>query len=307
METLRYIKLKIIQDIARMPKLAAAITMVKDDYFFLEKWVTYYGEMFGRDSLYVINHGGSPKVDEIAKGCNVMHLPGDFDETFDAKRWRLLQNLANGLRSYFRFVICGDVDEYIVLDPKTGLTLPEFLSKRRKRVLITPLGLEVIHRKDVETDTISDAILGPRKYCRFSTYFCKPCIIGKPVNLARGGHYSEDSELLVFKNLYLFHMKYCDSDLFKGTLKTRSTQVQNIGDANAEDSVLSAHWFSDKGTEDELLTYLANMPISADFDFSDRLEEMNATWGPRVEGLWHFKKHVGETLFEIPERFHGII
>ena len=35
----------------------AAVTMVRDDAFFLRAWLAHYGEMFGRQNCYVINHG----------------------------------------------------------------------------------------------------------------------------------------------------------------------------------------------------------------------------------------------------------
>ncbi|MCP5074986.1 MAG: hypothetical protein GY947_17060 [Rhodobacteraceae bacterium] len=291
-----------------MKKLAAAITMVKDDYFFLKKWVDYYGGLFGKQSLYIFNHGGDPKIDRIAEGCNVMYLPPGFDETFDAKRWRLLNNFTNGLRNYYRFVICGDVDEFIVPDPKLKLDLADFLAKRQGRVLITPIGLEVIHRREVETQSVEKSILGPRLHCRFSTYFCKPCVIGKPVDLARGGHYAMDPKLLLFRNLYLFHMKYADYNIYTGTLKRRVTQVEAIEGHDKDASDLSAHWFLEPGAEGAELDKLANLPLRDRFDFSDRLKEMDQTWEPRGEdGLWHFRKHVGQELFPIPERFSGII
>jgi len=291
-----------------MKNLAAAITMVKDDYFFLQKWVDYYGGLFGRRSLYVISHGGDERVDEIAQGCNVSHIPGYFDETFDAKRWRLLNNLSNGLRNYFKFVICGDIDEFVVLDPKLGMNLAEFLKKRRKRVLITPIGLEVVHRYDVEKEAITQSILGPRLHCRFSTYFCKPCIIGKPVDLARGGHYAMDENLMIFRNLYLFHMKYCDRDLYQSVLRRRVSQVAALDEVTSDTSQLSAHWFDSESEQAREFEKLADLPVRNSFGFSERLKEMEKTWKPRgVDGMWHFKKHVGQELFTIPERFSGII
>ncbi len=35
----------------------AVVTMVRDDAFFLRAWLAHYGEMFGRQNCYVINHG----------------------------------------------------------------------------------------------------------------------------------------------------------------------------------------------------------------------------------------------------------
>ena len=291
-----------------MTKTVAVLTMVKDDYFFLEKWVSYYGGMFGRDALYVFSHGGDPEVARIAEGCNVIAIPDHFDEAFDAKRWRLLNNMTNGLRNYYDFVICVDVDEFVVLDPKTGKSLPEFLARRRN-VIITPIGVEVVHVRDQETTPIDEnGILASRRHCRYSSYFSKPCIIGKPVDLARGGHYAKEPELKVFRNLYLFHMKYADYDLFRETLRRRVASVARLGVDDPKKSQISTHWFAESEGFGNEIERLAMLPREKAFDFSDKIEAMKQTWAPRnSDGLWHFRKDVGKRLYPIPRRFAGII
>ena len=54
--------------------------------------------MFGRQNCYVINHGYGAEVAELAKGCNVIGIPGDPHKNFDVKRWGLLNKLVGGLR-----------------------------------------------------------------------------------------------------------------------------------------------------------------------------------------------------------------
>ncbi len=51
-----------------MQSQVAVLTMVRDDAFFLRKWCEYYGGLFGRENLYVINHGRGQMVREIAWG-----------------------------------------------------------------------------------------------------------------------------------------------------------------------------------------------------------------------------------------------
>lgn len=290
-----------------MKEPAAVLTMVKDDYFFLAKWVEYYGGMFGRDALYVVSHGGDPQIDKIADGCNIIRIPGHFDKGFDSKRWRLLTGLTNGLRNYFDFVICCDVDEFIVLDPKSNMTLTEFLARRGK-VIITPIGVEVVHRRDIEDGDIAGGILKNRRFCRYSSYFSKPCIVGKAVEFSRGGHYAKETELKVFRNLYLFHMKYCDYEIYRGTLGKRAEAVSKLGIDDPSESIISAHWFAEEDGFGEEIDRLAFMPTSESFDFSAQIDEMNKTWSLRNEkGLWHFQKNVGDRLYPIPDRFADIV
>ncbi|MFV2038191.1 MAG: hypothetical protein ACC646_11445, partial [Paracoccaceae bacterium] len=71
----------------------AVLTMVRDAAFFLRKWTDYYGALFGRENLYVVNHGRENLVRELAWGCNVIGIPGDPHKNFDDKRWRVLNGI----------------------------------------------------------------------------------------------------------------------------------------------------------------------------------------------------------------------
>jgi len=124
----------------------AVVTMVRDDAFFLKAWLRHYGGQFGRENCYIVNHGRGQEVAALAEGCNLIGIPGDPHKNFDMKRWRLLNNLVMGLRSYYAHVIVGDVDELVVLDPAAGTDLRGYLAQAPERQVLTPLGLEVIHR-----------------------------------------------------------------------------------------------------------------------------------------------------------------
>ncbi len=142
----------------------AVVTMVRDDEFFLQKWVEYYGGLFGRKNLYVVNHGFEEMVDRVADGCNIIGLPGHAHKGFDNKRWRLLNGLVNGLRSYYSHVIVGDVDEFVVTDPNFFPNLKHFLAKKRPGRVFTPIGLDVVHLRDKEPEPVTPKVLGPRRF-----------------------------------------------------------------------------------------------------------------------------------------------
>ncbi|MEO1790198.1 MAG: hypothetical protein AAFR34_10895, partial [Pseudomonadota bacterium] len=65
----------------------AAVTMVRDDAFFLKAWLRHYGQMFGRENCYVVNHGRGAEVAQLAEGCNIFGIPGDPHKNFDVKQW----------------------------------------------------------------------------------------------------------------------------------------------------------------------------------------------------------------------------
>ena len=77
-----------------MQTTAAALTMVRDDAFYLKIWLRYYGEMLGRENCYIISHGRGEEVADLAAGCNVIGIPGDPHPQFEKKRWRLLNGAA---------------------------------------------------------------------------------------------------------------------------------------------------------------------------------------------------------------------
>ena len=110
-----------------MQSTACAVTMVRDDLFFLRIWLDYYGGILGPENCYVINHGRGEAVADMAAEANVIGIPGEHHKNFDMKRWRLLNNIVNGLRSYYDHVIVGDVDEIVAVDPQAGKNLLEFL------------------------------------------------------------------------------------------------------------------------------------------------------------------------------------
>lgn len=283
---------------------ACAITMVRDDYFFLEKWIAYYSRFFGREVLYIVNHGGGEEVARIAEGCNVINIPDEFSENFDAKRWRFLSNFANALRSYFDWVIVGDVDEFVVVDPKTGLTLDQFLAKRRGNMTLTPIGLEVIQQED-EEDGIEDSMLGPRRFARFTTAYSKPCLSNHGVKISRGGHYTEAEDLRLFGSLYLFHMRYVDKQMFFDTMARRAQQIQKLNDP--ANTLISRMWVSSEKARQEAEQVFA-LPVTGEFDFSAETKAMEESWHLRNEyGLYAFDRQINTFLCEIPKRFFGIV
>ena len=119
-------------DQTRAPMMA--MTMVGGDHFFLERWVEYYGRHLGREHLYILSHGGDPEHRRIAAGCNVIYLP--FDETrncFNQRRWQMLSRLTSGFTNFYNWVLVGDVDEIVAVDPDVSDNLIDYISRLNPR------------------------------------------------------------------------------------------------------------------------------------------------------------------------------
>ncbi|MEM8656224.1 MAG: glycosyltransferase family 2 protein [Pseudomonadota bacterium] len=286
----------------------AAVTMVRDDAFFLKAWLRHYGEMFGRENCYVVNHGHGAEVAELAAGCNVIGIPGDPHKNFDVKRWGLLNGIVGGLRRYYKHVIVGDIDELVVRDPEAGGTLRDFLEDAPEGRVLTPLGLEVIHRIDLEPDEITDHIIGPRRHVRPAPHYSKPCILSAPVKIARGGHFTQFDKLHTPDDLYLMHLKFCDFGAYVGVMDHRNAVTNDIN-AGIKQTAIGRHWFAKARGEDQaVFEAFADLEMVDGFDMRRLRRRMQRTFKPRGDtGYYHFDRPDYGTQYVLPERFVGVI
>jgi len=287
-----------------MQSTVAVVTMVRDDLFFLKIWLAHYGREFGRENLYIINHGRGEDVARLAEGCNIIGIPGDPHKNFDMKRWRLLNNLVMGLRSYYTHVIVGDVDELVVIDPDEGKTLLGFLQEARKNRVYTPLGLEVIHRIDQEPEPITDHVLGPRRHVRLAPHYSKPCIISAGTKIARGGHFTQFEKLFTPDCLYLLHLKFCDFGEYAAAMDRRNAITGDLGAVN--EVSIGRHWFSEARGEDRaVFDAFAALEMVEGFDMRPYRKKMHRSFGPRGDtGFYQFDRPDYQLQFQLPDRFN---
>ena len=287
---------------------ACALTMVRDDAFFLKAWLRHYGGIFGRENCYVVNHGRGDEVATLAEGCNVIGIPGEAHRKFDQKRWRMLNNFVMGLRCYYDHVVVGDVDELVVLDPEAGTDLKSWLATVPPNRVMTPLGLEVIHRIDVESDEIGDAILGPRRHVRPAPHYSKPCIVSTGTKIARGGHFTQYPKLHTPDHLYLLHLKFCDFDAYGEAMNRRNAVSAEVG-ADIRDAGIGRHWFAEARGEDRaLFEGFAALKLQPEFEPGPLRRRMHRSWQARGDtGYWEFDRSDYDTQYLLPERFSGVV
>jgi hypothetical protein len=285
----------------------AAVTMVRNDAFFLRAWLRHYGEMFGRENCYVVNHGRGEDVARLAEGCNVIGIPGDPHRKFDIKRWSLLNNLVGGLRRYYRHVIVGDVDELVVVDPASGLPLLDWLRQAPDGRVYTPLGLEVIHRTDLETEPAVERILGPRRHVRLAPHYSKPCIVSTATKLSRGGHFAQYGKLHTPDDLYLLHLKWCDFDAHVDVMNRRNAVTEKVGQ-EVGDAAIGRHWFTaTRGDDRALFEAFADLEMDEGFDLAWVRRRMQRSFRPRGEtGFFEFRRPDYRKQYVLPERFVGL-
>ena len=286
-----------------MSNTVAAVTMVKEDPFFLRTWVKYYGDLLGRENLYIINHGRGDTVAREAQGCNLIGIPEGDTKNFDQARWKLLNGVLVGLNAYYSHVIIGDVDELVVVDPKLGINLLQWLQTNKTGRVTTPLGLEVLHHPDLEPGAVGDSILGPRRFVRTLLRYSKPCIISKDVKLSRGGHFSSSTSLDAPDDLYLMHLKYCDFGVYVDTTNARNSVAKSAA-ASVKDSFIGRHWFAEfRGEDKAVFEEFSDIPLVAGFDMAPYREKMRSSYGPRGEsGFFTFDLTEKLVKYELPEQ-----
>lgn len=285
----------------------AAVTMVREDAFFLRLWLRHYGRALGRENCYVVNHGRGAQVAALARGCNVIGIPGAPHPNFDMKRWRLLNHLVAGLRTTYDHVVVGDVDELVVVDPATGQGLGDWLGAQKTGRVLTPLGLEVIHRPDLEAAPIGETVLGPRRFLRPAPHYAKPCVISTATKIARGGHYAQHPRLDAPEPLYLFHLKYCDAGEYAAAMDRRNAMTAALG-VGVKEAAVGRHWFAEARPPDDAVfaAFAARRP--APWAPEALRAAMRSSFRPRGDtGFWHFDRPESDEIWQVPERFVGLV
>ena len=133
-------------------KRIAAITSVRNDTMFLERWIAHYGAAFGPENLHVIIDGMDQPVPATETGVNIIrveYVPRSV-VAGDKERARRASTLAKELLQSVDLVIGTDVDEFLIVDPALGVSLAEYLSSIDVPGSLSALGLDVVRHIDKE-------------------------------------------------------------------------------------------------------------------------------------------------------------
>lgn len=200
-------------------KRICALTTVRNDKIFLCKWIQHYGDMLGRENLFVVIDGHDQPIPPDCGLVNFIRLPHTPLERVSAmrRRARVMSHIAKGLYYYFDIAIATDVDEYIVVDPIVGQDLPEYLSSRKLPASLSALGLDVGQHLKLEAPLSTNRqFLLQRKFAHVSSRYTKPCITTRPVIWGSGMHRIKGRNFRIDPNLFLFHFGMVDYGLSTG-------------------------------------------------------------------------------------------
>ncbi len=205
-------------------KRIAAITMARDDEFFLSRWIAYYGKQFGTENLYILLDGTDQKIPENSGKAHITKLPHTPMSRAAGDKYRIKQltNLAHKLLKKYDIVIGCDSDEFLIVDPKIKQTLSEYLSNTKINTTLSGLGLDIGQHlaQEKELDLFAP-FLEQREYALLSTRYTKPIVITKPIHWGSGFHSIKHHNFHIDKNLYLLHFGAVDLKMLETKAKKR--------------------------------------------------------------------------------------
>ncbi len=197
-------------------KKIAAITMARDDEFFLSRWIAYYGKQLGTENLYILLDGTDQKKPANAGNAHIKKLAHTAMSRAAGDKYRIgkLTDLAHELLKNYDIVIGCDSDEFLVVDPNTKKTLAEYLSESNIKTTVSGLGLDIGQHMKLEKPLDCDmALLEQREYALISTRYTKPVVINKPVRWGSGFHSIKSHNFHIDPNLYLLHFGAVDMNM----------------------------------------------------------------------------------------------
>ena len=212
------------------PKKIAAITMARNDEFFLTRWIKYYGDEIGTENLYIYLDGTDQKIPKNAGAAHIKKLPHtDMPRAVgDKYRIGLMNDLARELLKSYDIVIGCDCDEFLIVDTNTNKTLAEYLSGIKIRNTVSGLGLDVGQNMNCESTLDASApILPQREYALLSTRYTKPVVKNAPVDWGSGFHSISGHNFHIDKNLYLLHFGAVDMQMLEQKAAARGDDWLN--------------------------------------------------------------------------------
>ena len=278
-------------------KRVAALTMVRNDDFYLRKWTAYYGRELGEEHLYIYLDGKDQPLPDWCPQATVVAVDKIQGQVVSAEKERLafLSERAKELLTTggYDLVIGVDADEILVVDPLVGLGLKEYLSQIKVGVSVSGLGVDVGQHLEQEGDIREDLpFLQQRHYARLSTRYTKPCVIAQPVVWGSGFHRIKGHNFTIDPQLYLFHFGYFD--------------MKRIEARFADPDRREAGWTKHIAKRSKTIQQVTNHKARP-WDSTARLARTLQTY-IRPPYAWNKPAMLGLCfIVEIPERFRNIV
>lgn len=284
-----------------LPRIAA-ITTVRDEAYWLPRWVAHYSaQLGGPEHLHVLDDGS---VDGSTSGLPCTVVPVDIGARygFERDRMSLVSQYARRLLQEYDAVVLADADEFLVADPARHSDLRSLVAARPDADVLAAVGLNVVEHVGVDAPLApGSGVLQQRSLAKFVARLCKPAIkrVGSRWRAASHGittPYSIDPDL------YLFHLKFADRECLRATAERRRVLVEADGRAS------TSSWTQ---TGDDLVALLDGLTgdVSRVTEFVPDLAALARIPQPNEKGAWvsggrrqvYAMQH--QPLVRVPARF----
>ena len=212
-------------------KKIAVLTMVRNDDFYLRKWVEYYGrELRGKEHLYIYFDGLDQEIPPFCEGTNAEKLPKIGTDVVSNDKGRVAVMSAKAADLFaqgYDLVIGTDCDEFLVPDPALGKGLAAFLDGVSIKGCASGLGLD-FGQKMGEEGPVDETVpfLRQRHYAQLGTRYTKASILSEPLQWGSGFHRVKGRNFHIIKDLYLLHFGYFDMDRIQARFQDKSRLEQ---------------------------------------------------------------------------------
>jgi hypothetical protein len=276
--------------------------MIYNEPDFLPLWIKYYGTQFGMESLYIIDHGSDDGSTDHHTDVNVLRIPRS--PMHDKKRAGFLSEFCSSLLNWYDAVIYTDIDEFLIPDPDSYLSLKAFTDQMTADT-VTTIGLNVVHVPDIDPPMdVKINILAQRRWARFVFAMCKPLVTKVPIQWTPGFHSS--NQPTNFDRLFLFHLHNFDLP----TSIRRLTKTRNMpwGDGPVDHY---QRWSDER--HEEVARAVAGLPKNNQSTFTptDPSIDAHVKWieefvreNPDKKHLFYYQNGIPcNELLRIPDRF----
>jgi len=278
-----------------MNKPIAVISSVRNDTFFADKWIAYYGSQFGLEHLYLFVDGIDQPLPKNALKINCFQIPHQPLKRAkgDRKRAKRISDFARSLYPKYHAVLAMDIDEFLVLDPNVKTTLKTYLTQDFENASLSGLGLDVGQHPQLEKAIdLKQAFLSQRSFAQISDRYTKPVVSFKPLEWGSGFHRIKGKNFKIDPNLFLFHF---------GLVDLASTQENII-----KNELLSSGWKGHFNRRMKLFNKIENqIPQEGDSLF---VKARHYFTKRRKWFAWNKPAPLmGKTVIKIPKRFQTVV
>jgi hypothetical protein len=276
-------------------KKICAITMARNDSFFLERWIAYYGKQLGEENLYIYLDGVDQSIPKNNGKANVIHCERVAEHVVKAEKRRLgfLSDVAAELLKKYDLVIGVDADEFLVVDPECGQSLAQYLSTVSINSCLSGLGFDIGQHLTLEpTLDYSKSFLEQREYALLSSRYTKPSVISKPVRWGSGFHRVKGHNFHIDPNLYLLHFGSVDMEMIRMRFQDKDRMATGR-EKHIQKRAKTMHIISAKNalTNEKWLIFVRWFQTFVRPVFA---------WNKPSMAFWN-------AVVKVPERFKGII